>query len=493
MLFNSFQFLIFFPLVVTVYFSLPYKYRWTWLLLASCYFYMSWKPSYILLIFISAGIDYLVALKIDGIPEKTRRRNYLMVSLFSNLGILFLFKYFNFFSRQLGRGLGYFSVPSSLPVVELVLPIGISFYTFQALSYTIDVYRGEKRAERRFGIFSLYIMFFPQLVAGPIERSTRLLPQFDKQYDFDYRRVTDGLKLMAWGFFKKVVIADRLAIFVETVYQDPTRYEGLALVLATVFFAFQVYCDFSGYSDIGIGGAQVMGLKLMNNFNRPYFSKSIAEFWRRWHISLSTWFKDYLYMPLGGNRVTIPRWSFNVFFTFLVSGLWHGANWTFIVWGTLHGFYILFSRWTKGIRKRWVDGVGLSRFPKLHQCLQIFITFSLVCFGYIFFRAETISDAFYIVTHLFAGWGNVAARFHDPEVWSYPVFLGQPREEFLIALISILAMESVHVIQRRGSIREKLSGKPTWLRWSLYHALVVSIFLFGKIFSGAREFIYFQF
>ena len=493
MLFNSLQFLIFFPVVVSVYFFLPHKHRWLWLLLASCYFYMCWKPIYILLIFISSGIDYWVALRIEKTSQKARCRKYLMISLLSNLGILFVFKYFNFFNSSLAKLFGYFRADYPIPAAHLVLPVGISFYTFQALSYTIDVYRGDMKAKKHFGIFGLYIMYFPQLVAGPIERSTRLLSQFYDRHEFGYKRVTDGLKLMAWGFFKKVVIADRLAVFVSKVYDSPSQFEGLPLILATLFFAFQIYCDFSGYSDIGIGAAQVMGIKLMDNFNRPYFSKSIAEFWKRWHISLSTWFKDYLYIPLGGNRVSPKRYQFNLFFTFLVSGLWHGANWTFVIWGALHGSYLLFSIWTKGIRRKWAEVMGLTQIPRAHRYLQICVTFSLVCFSWIFFRARTISDAFYIITHLFSGMGDQIRHLADPEVRTWNLYLYQTKEEFLIAVFSILFMEFVHLIQRHGSIRHMLSEKPIWVRWPLYYTVVLCILLFGKISSGAKQFIYFQF
>lgn len=249
----------------------------------------------------------------------------------------------------------------------MLLPVGISFYTFQSLSYSIDVYRGEKEPERNFGKFALYVAFFPQLVAGPIERSTNLLPQFDRRISFDYDRFVSGLRLMLWGFFKKIVIADRLAIYVNEVYNSPAEFQGLTLILATYFFAFQIYCDFSGYSDIAIGAARIMGYDLMINFRQPYFSQSIAEFWKRWHISLSTWFKDYLYIPLGGNRVAKNRWYFNLMAVFLISGLWHGANWTFVLWGFLHGFYLVFSIWTQNIRDTISHAFRVDRFPALQR------------------------------------------------------------------------------------------------------------------------------
>lgn len=271
-----------------------------------------------------------------------------------------------------------------MDALKLLLPIGLSFHTFQSLSYVIEVYRGHQKAERNFGIYALYVMFYPQLVAGPIERPKNLLHQFYEEHYFDYQRVVDGLKLMLWGLFKKVVIADRLSVLVNEVYGNPSGHQGFLLVIATVFFAFQIFCDFSGYSDMAIGSAQVMGFKLMDNFNRPYFSKSIAEFWKRWHISLSSWFRDYIYIPLGGNRVPQWRMCCNLFLTFLLSGLWHGANWTFVIWGGLNGFYMVFSILTHDPRKKLVQWTGLDRHPKAHKYLNVMVVFSLVCLGWIF-------------------------------------------------------------------------------------------------------------
>lgn len=314
---------------------MPHRFRWIFLLGASYYFYMAWKPEYILLIILTTCVDYTLCILMGREKEKRKRKKYLYISLFVNLGLLFLFKYFNFFNGTLRDIFINFNIAYNVPDFSLLLPMGISFYTFQTMSYTIDVYKGRREPEKHLGIFALYISFFPQLVAGPIERSEKLLPQFREKHTFNYERVTDGLKRMLWGFFKKMVIADRLSILVKYVYgSNLYNLEGFPLLLGTLFFAFQIYCDFSGYSDIAIGAAKVMGFDLMENFNRPYFSKSISEFWKRWHISLSTWFKDYVYIPMGGNRVKVPRHYFNLFFTFLVSGLWHGTDWTFVAWVT---------------------------------------------------------------------------------------------------------------------------------------------------------------
>ncbi len=351
MLFNSFHFLVFFILITTIYFALNHKYRWALLLISSCYFYMAFVPVYILILGFTIVIDYFAGILIERSVGK-RRKSILIISLISNIGVLVVFKYYNFIIENFSHLLGSIGLNNHLPYLSILLPIGLSFHTFQAMSYTIEIYRGKQLAERHFGIYALYVMFYPQLVAGPIERPQNILHQFFEKHDFDYIRVTDGLKLMMWGLFKKVVIADRLALFVNQVYDSPTNYQGIPLIIASVFFSFQIYCDFSGYSDLAIGAAKVMGFNLMKNFNRPYFSKTISEFWKRWHISLSTWFRDYLYIPLGGNRKAKYRWYYNLFITFLISGLWHGANWTYIIWGSLHGSYLIIGLSASIIRNR---------------------------------------------------------------------------------------------------------------------------------------------
>jgi D-alanyl-lipoteichoic acid acyltransferase DltB (MBOAT superfamily) len=354
------------------------------------------------------------------------------------------------------------------------------------MSYVIEVYRGRQTPERHFGIYALYVMFYPQLVAGPIERPQNLIHQFHEQHRFDYQRVTDGLKLMAWGLFKKVVIADRLAIAVNQVYGHPQDYFGLPLIVATVFFAFQIYCDFSGYSDIAIGAAQVMGFRLMDNFNRPYFSKSIAEFWKRWHISLSTWFRDYLYIPLGGNRTKTWRWQFNLFITFVISGLWHGANWTYVMWGALNGLYLIGSLWTQGIRRGFCRLITLDRYPLVHKGVRIVITFSLVCGAWIFFRARDIRDAWYIITHLHI----LTEGLRPIGAWQL-LHMGLSRSELVMAILAVMLMEVVHAIQRHCSIRHMLAERPAWLRWTVYALLVMGIVCFGVF--DYNQFIYFQF
>lgn len=488
MLFNSLHFLVFFIVVTTAYFALPHKYRWFWLLSASCYFYMAFIPVYILILGFTIVIDYFAGIFLENTVGK-KKKWFLIASLIANIGVLAVFKYYNFLNNNLTtllHGAGY---ENPIPFLSILLPIGLSFHTFQAMSYTIEVYRGNQKAERHFGIYSLYVMFYPQLVAGPIERPQNLLHQFREKHSFDYARVTDGLKLMAWGLFKKVVIADRLAIVVDNVYNNPTQYSGISFIIATVFFSFQIFCDFSGYSDMAIGAAQVMGFKLMKNFDRPYHSICISEFWKRWHISLSSWFKDYLYISLGGNRVTIPRWYLNTFIVFLVSGLWHGANWTFVIWGAIHGFYLVFALMTKDIRERFTRFIRLDRLPSLNRFTQIMITFVLTNFAWIFFRANTLSDAFYIIKHTFTGLGeSLSSVFQHSHIISK---LGVTKSEVLIGISAVILMETIHVLQYKAHIRDWIRNQPAFLRWTLYYAIIIVILYFGVY--EKRQFIYFQF
>lgn len=492
MVFNSLHFLIFFPIVVSVYYLLPHRRRWILLLAASLYFYMSWKPEYVLILLATIINDYTVGRLMTATEDKRKRLRYLLISLGLNLGLLFTFKYYNFFCDNLRGIFAYVHAPYEIPYFKMLLPVGISFYVFQSLSYAIEVYRGNVKAEKNIGLFAVYVMFFPQLVAGPIERPYRLLPQFREKHEFNATLALTGLRLMLWGMFKKVVIADQIAPIVDSVYNHPHDFTGVPLIVATVLFAFQIYCDFSGYSDIAIGAARIMGFRLMKNFDRPYFAKSVAEFWKRWHISLSTWFRDYLYIPMGGSRVSRNRWYFNLFFTFLVSGIWHGANWTFVIWGALNGFYMVFSIWTTVVRHKVCHAVGLARAPGLHKFVKVFITFALTCFAWVFFRARNLSDAGYVLGNMFPSLhyfadlvtsrSALSAAFHG---------YGLGKIEAFSALAAIGVMEFVHVLQRTGSIHDRLARQPAWLRWTEYYALAMTIILFGNY--GAQSFIYFQF
>lgn len=481
MLFNSFHFLYFFVIITTAYYALPHKYRWQLLLAASCYFYMVFLPIYILILGFTIVVDYYAGIFIEN-REGGKKRRYLIFSLIANIGVLAIFKYFNFLNDNLSLFLNSVGYHNSVPNLSILLPVGLSFHTFQAMSYTIEVYRGNQKAERHFGIYALYVMFYPQLVAGPIERPQNILHQFYEPHKFDYKNVTDGLKLMAWGLFKKVVIADRLASVVGHVYDNPTNFEGLSLIIATFFFAFQIYCDFSGYSDIAIGAAQVMGFKLMQNFDRPYLSKSISEFWKRWHISLSTWFRDYLYISLGGNRVSQSRLYVNLMLTFLISGLWHGANWTYVIWGGLNGLYLIIEFILTKPFTNLVNYLKINRFPFILNVFKGFITFNLICLTWVFFRAKTVSDAFYIVGHLFKD-------FTLKGVFSK---LAIAKFDLQIIAFSLIVLILVEWLQRGVSLRNWLTIKPLYVRWSVYVFLGVAILLLGA-YEQNQQFIYFQF
>lgn len=480
MLFNSISFLIFFLIVTTTYFILPHRYRWLLLLIASCYFYMNFIPVYILVLLVLIIIDYFAGRFIEHSKGK-RKTLYLILSIFSTCLVLFIFKYFNFFNANLSALADFINWNYSLEYLSLALPIGLSFHTFQSLSYVIEVYKGNQKAEKHFGIYALYVMFYPQLVAGPIERPSHLLHQFYEKHRVDWNRIIHGLQIMLWGFFLKLVIADRAAIFVNAVYNNVYFYSGMPLIIATYSFAFQIFCDFAGYSLIALGCAKVMGFQLMVNFKRPYLSKSIPEFWRRWHISLSSWFRDYIYIPLGGNRVSTGRLYLNIFLVFLISGLWHGAAWTFVIWGALHGFYMVISQSTELYRKKLSSFFCISRFPKLHNILKILITFNLVAFGWIFFRANSLADANYIITHLFS---NLNLDFLRASV----IF---DRSNLFLLIVFIVFMEIVHFIQEKKGIRSIFYKLPEYLRLLAYFLLLLVILLFG-VFTNTK-FIYFQF
>jgi len=480
MLFNSLQFAIFLPVVFVIYYYLPHKFRWIMLLVASCIFYMAFIPYYILILAVTISVDYFAAIKIEGEKEKEKKKLYLIISIISTCLVLFVFKYYDFFISNFNQIGSLIHWNYSIDALKIILPIGLSFHTFQGLSYVIEVYRGKQKAEKSFGIYSLYVMFFPQLVAGPIERPQNLLHQFYQEHKFDYEKITSGLKKIAWGLFKKVVIADRIALLVNPVFDNPAKYQdhGAIFVIASFLFAFQIFCDFSGYSDIAIGSARILGFKLMKNFDRPYFSKSISEFWKRWHISLSSWFRDYLYIPLGGSRVKKNRYVFNVMVVFLLSGFWHGANWTFVAWGFLHGFYLIFSKISDKFRSFLTSSLGIDNFPKMHTVIQIIITFILVDIGWVFFRASNIKDALYILK-------TSVTKFNVYDIFNFATF------DLFAAVFFILLMELVHFMQRKSNIIQILSQKPLYFRWATYTLFSLIILYFG-IFAK-QKFIYFQF
>jgi len=477
MLFNSIQFVLFLPIVVILYYLLKPNYRWILLLIASYYFYMCWNPAYIVLIIASTLIDYYAGLQIEKSNKENVKRFFLFISLFSNLGLLFFFKYYNFISESFNSIFHKYNIFYDIPYLNILLPVGISFYTFQTLSYTIDVYRGVKSPEKHLGIFAVYVSFFPQLVAGPIERSTRFIPQLHKSNSFKYENISKGIKLILWGYFLKLVIADRAAIYVNAVYNNVHHHSGLTFIAATIMFAFQIYGDFAGYSSIAIGAAKIMGYDLMTNFNRPYFAQSVREFWQRWHISLSSWFRDYLYIPLGGNRVVKWRWYYNLFITFVISGLWHGANWTFVIWGALHGLYLVLSiLLSTGLFNK----LSINPQSIIYKIITILITNALVLFAWIFFRANTVSDAFFIVNKIFTSTGKIFIP-EGPGVVA-PVY----------ATFSILLLYSMEFKEEFFKNRFSLfENKKQNVRLIMYGLLVATIVYLG-VFDGG-QFIYFQF
>ena len=488
MLFNSIEFLLFFPIVTALYFLLPHRFRWFHLLVASCIFYMAFVPVYIVILFGTIIIDYIAGILIEN-AGGARRKWYLVLSLITNIGVLAVFKYYNFFIDNINDVFRLAHTSVHLPLLTIVLPIGLSFHTFQAMSYTIEVYRGNQKAERHFGIYSLYVMFYPQLVAGPIERPQNVLHQFHERHTFNYENAVSGLRQMLWGLFKKIVIADRLAMAADPYFNHPVGHSGTALAIAAIFFSFQIFCDFSGYSDIALGTARVMGFHLMTNFNRPYHARSISEFWKRWHISLSTWFRDYLYISLGGNRVSMPRMYFNLFFVFLVSGFWHGANWTFIIWGALHGFYLVFALFTKDIRHSICSRLGIISRKTLDRVLDNLVTFALVAVAWVFFRAANVYDALFIVRKIFTVPAEMVSVFRTRHISQ----LGLPGiKNILLPCFGLIALlELAHILQEKYHVEKRFGLLPLPVRWAVYYVGVLAIIYLGVF--EERQFIYFQF
>ena len=495
MLFNSYGFLVFFPIVVVIYFLLPKRISYLWLLAASYYFYMGWNAKYALLLLVSTTITYVSGMLIqwlnDGHPDKIRAKKWVVAGSFiSNLAILFFFKYFNFTIESMNTVLRYIDLPTINTSLDVLLPVGISFYTFQALGYTVDVYRGEIRAERNFFRYALFVSFFPQLVAGPIERSKNLLNQLRNPKSFSYERMCDGLMMMIWGYFLKLVIADRIAIFVDNMYGNVGVYDGRYLLLASVLFAVQIYCDFAGYSTIAIGAAEVMGFQLMDNFNSPYLSQSVAEFWRRWHISLSSWFKDYLYIPLGGNRKGKVRKYINIMIVFLVSGLWHGANWSYVVWGGLNGIYQVVGAIFTPVRNRIKEKLHLKKSPLPLMIIYMIVTFILVDFTWIFFRADNVQHAFAVIDSIFNM--NNQVLLENGTLYD----LGLSRPNFIVLGVSLVILLAADICKYRGiKVRSVILNLNIVIRWAVIIAGILGILVFGIWGSGysATNFIYFQF
>lgn len=495
MLFNSLHFLVFFPVVVLIFLMIPQKFRTVWLLAASYYFYMSWNPKYAVLIAFSIVSTYLTGLLLDRVSEnleerKGRRNKKLCVAVnfIINLGILFFFKYFDFALENVNRVLSALNVTILEKPFDVLLPVGISFYTFQALGYTVDVYRGNIRAEKNLINYALFVSFFPQLVAGPIERSDNLLIQIqtiEKKKLWNRNRIRDGLLLMLWGFFQKLMIADRAAIAVNAVYNQYQVFGGGEIVLATLLFAFQIYCDFDAYTNIARGAARVCGFELMANFRQPYFAVSIADFWRRWHISLSSWFRDYLYIPLGGSRVSAVRNWMNLMLTFLVSGAWHGASWHFILWGGLHGAYQVVGKWKNALLKKIQNAFGMEKEIHLPKILQIAVTFCLAVFAWMLFRVNSLSDMK----------GMLSIIVNQPYVKDLAA-MNMSNVEWVLLAISLMILFAVDILQAKNiSLNRLIVNRSVVIRVLLYTVGIGSIIIFGVygVAYDASQFLYFQF
>lgn len=496
MLFNSWKFLLFFPVVTLFYFVLPKKLRMHWLLLMSYLFYMCWNPKYVLLLLGSTVITYFSGVLMQQVDERTdpprflSKRLVLFCSFALNLGILFYFKYVNFFLDAISAFFGLFGVTLLPRRFDILLPVGISFFTFQALGYSVDVYRGEIPAERNFCRYALFVSFFPQLVAGPIERSRNLLNQLKEPKPFDADRARDGFLLMLWGYFLKIVLADRIAIFVDTVYGDIQAYPGWFLIAATVLFAVQIYCDFGGYSTIAVGASQILGISLMDNFQAPYLSTSVSRFWRNWHISLTSWFKDYLYIPLGGSRKGKGRKYLNKLIVFLVSGLWHGADVTYVIWGGLNGLYQVIGEALEPLRAKLCTLLHLHRESFGHRLACGAVTFALIDFSWIFFRAASWGQAVEIIRSVFTV-SNPWILF-DGSMYQ----CGLDQKNFTLMLLGIGLLLFSDICKKRGIVlRRHIEAQDWWFRWLFTAAAILALLVFGKWGPGFNQasFIYFQF
>lgn len=479
MLFNSLEFAVFLIIVFAVFWVLPEKVRPFILMISSFYFYMRWKAVYLLLIIAIILISYLCALGIERCRKKDGSRKmqklYVALNCAGCLGLLFYFKYFNFISESINAFMQRFNISGGALLIDVILPVGISFYTFQAVGYVVDVYRGDTKAEKDLIIYAAFVSFFPQLVAGPIERSTNLLPQIKKAHSFDYKEATYGLKLMAWGYYKKLVIADVLVAYIDRLYGDIHAHTGIDLIIGAVFFSIMIYCDFSGYSDIAIGTARLFNIKLMKNFDSPFFSKSVEECWRRWHISLSGWFRDYLYIPLGGGRKGTVRKYINWLIVFAASGLWHGAAWHFVIWGTSQGVFQIIENILKRPLKKFREN-------KVGAVVATVITFSLFTLSCIFFRAQSVSDALYSLGHLFEGFGSLSYFRNNLDLWLLPS---------IVIAFSILLLAVYDFASLKTDVIAWVGERPKAVRYAIYALLLLIIMLFKA--SSKSEFVYFQF
>lgn len=487
------EFAVFFPIAVLLYFLIPHRFRYLWLLLVSYFYYMCWNPAYALLLLASTLITYASGLIISRDSLSVRSKKWCVgISFVLNLGILFFFKYFDFMFTSIAGICTALGIHYTKPAFDVLLPVGISFYIFQALSYTMDVYRGEIKPERNVLKYALFVSFFPQLVAGPIERSKNLLRQFNEVHHFEYDRVRAGLIQMLWGFFLKLVLAERFAIIVNLIYENYADCTGYQLMLGTFAFAFQIYCDFASYSDIAIGSAKVMGFDLMENFRQPFFADSCGDLWRRWHISLNTWFRDYLYIPLGGSRKGKLRKYINLMIVFLTSGLWHGANWTYVIWGGLSGLFQIIGAELANVRKTCMKLLHMDPEGKTRHVLSVILTFLLFNFSLVFFRSESVTQALHIIREIFTGFGFASILTTSP----FELGLGVKNFLFLafsavILFLGDLSKEKYGSTGTKHSAIGRLTSSKWYIRWGFYYLLIVLILLSANL--GSAEFIYFQF
>lgn len=501
MLFNSSSFVLFFSVITPLYWLLPGRWRPLLLLAASVFFYMSFVPAYILILLYLIVLDYALAQLIEKAAGH-RRKVFFLFSIFSTVTVLVIFKYFNFFSTNIEGLSSFLGWHYSLGLLSLLLPLGLSFHTFQSLSYVIEVYRGTYTAEKNLLTYALYVMYFPQLVAGPIERPARLLPQLKTVHMFDWISFTHGLQRMALGFFKKMVVADNLAAYINQVYASPQHASGLTLVTATLLFAIQIYYDFSGYSDIAIGSAQTMGITLVENFKVPYATASLKEFWSRWHISLSSWFRDYVYIPLGGNRDGTLVWTRNILITFLISGLWHGANWTYVAWGFIHGGFLIIEQGLQKITSLLVR-IPSMMFTRLYSFFVRASTLFIVIFAWVFFRANTLDDAWYITTHalpqflhetntlLFAGGPVSFANAVWAQVFVPFTSLNLGIKQELLIVFGVFAFFCIEFIESRFGVLNTIHKRHPLIQWGVWLVLLLAIANLGA--TNEIPFIYFQF
>lgn len=497
MVFNSFPFMFFFIIVLAVFYIMPVRFRHYFLLVAGYYFYMCFKPENLIILVFSTGFDYYLGQRMAASIGPTRKK-WLVLGLIHNIGMLAALKYLHFLNEAAAALLHPFNITLNAPALSFLAPVGISYYTFKKLSYLLDIYRETRAPEPQLSRFALYVSFFPAIMAGPIDRPGILLSQMDKVAGFDYQRIREGLLLIVMGFFKKVVIADRLTAYVSLPFNNPQLYKGPSLMAAAFYFSIQIYCDFSGYTDMARGIGKLLGYDLSENFNRPYFSRSIGEFWKRWHITLSSWLMDYLFLPIAYAisrkikaaevlTVKTETWAYllGITSTMLLCGLWHGASWTYVLWGLIHGLLLALSFSTKKLRRKLNKKLNIKKESSIHHLFQIILTFSVVTWVWIFFRASTLAKAWYMVTHLFTGW-----TLH-PTAFINAICVGLLKKELAVAIISVCFIWWTQWVQGQSTFPEWLSRQKTIVRWSIYLGLVVWILTFAE--SSLENFIYFKF